>query len=46
MRRVNEELIVFDNEANTVGFMRLDSLAIVASEKYDVEGYLTGCLGL
>jgi hypothetical protein len=47
MRRVNQEWIVIDNQSNTVGFMRSDSLAIVNSKSYETEGgYLNGCLGV
>jgi hypothetical protein len=45
MKRVSKDIIVVDHEGNQVGFLRADSLAIIATMNYKVEGYLTGALG-
>ena len=45
MKRVSKDLIVVDHESNQVGFLRADSLAMIATMNYKVEGYLTGALG-
>jgi hypothetical protein len=45
MKRVSKDLIVVDHESNQVGFLQADSLALIATKNYQVEGYLTGALG-
>jgi hypothetical protein len=45
MKRVSKELIVVDHESNQVGFLQADSLALIATMNYHVDGYLTGALG-
>ena len=45
MKRVSKDIIVVDHEGNQVGFLRADSLAMIATMNYKVEGYLTGALG-
>ena len=45
MKQVSKDLIVVDHESNHVGFLQADSLAMIATMNYDVEGYLTGALG-
>jgi len=45
MKRVSETLLVVDDTDNRVGFVNANSLAIVNSVKYQVEGYLSGALG-
>ena len=45
IKRVSKDIIVVDHESNQVGFLRADSLAMIATMNYKVEGYLTGALG-
>jgi hypothetical protein len=45
MKRVSKDIIVVDHESNQVGFLRADSLAMIATMNYKVEGYLTGAVG-
>ena len=46
MKRVSEEMVVVDDVENRVGFINAHSLALVHSINYNVEGYLSGALGL
>jgi hypothetical protein len=45
MKRVTKQWIVVDDEGNAVGFIRPDSMALVESKRYPVNGYLVGAYG-
>ena len=46
MKRVTQDCIVADNDNNSVAFINAQSLGLLEAKKFDVEGYLTGSIGL
>ena len=42
MKRVSKDWIVVDHENNAVGYIKPESMVLVESKRYPVEGYLAG----
>ena len=46
MKRATEDMIIFDQENNKVGYMVPETLEIIDSVRYEAEGYLKGSIAL